>query len=506
MKILEQSEHINHEYCASIIEVGEIEPIPNSDFLASTKVNGQTIVVRRDLVKQGDLMFYAENETQLNERFLSVNNLFEQSEFDKNANAVQVGKLLTQLQLAKTNQDLEEVSRLESLIKENTGFFTKHRRVKMIRLRGVASSGFLFSIETMEKFCPEIVNINLKDYIGYDFDTVNGELFIKAYVPYIPPKKRIVREYTWSQNKIKRYDRMIPGQFFFHYDTQPLKKNFNLIKPDTEVIITTKIHGTSAIFANVLTKRPKQYSTPFGWLTNIVNKVCHSLPIKFQKIEYVYDTIYSSRHQIRNQYINENSTECYYKTDVWAEYNEILKGAIQEGMTVYGEIFGYETGLQKMFATGNYDYGCEVGHNKFMPYRITTTNEDGSKKEWEVDEVINWTKNLMNERPEIADRLFVLDVLFRGKLADFYPEVDTKNHWNENVLELLGKEKRFFMEKNEPLCHNKVPREGFVLRIVGDEIKEAFKLKTEAFFLLESKRIDKGEVDIEMMESTINDF
>lgn len=37
-------------------------PIENSDFLAYTKVFNDIIVVRKDQVHEGDLMFYASNE------------------------------------------------------------------------------------------------------------------------------------------------------------------------------------------------------------------------------------------------------------------------------------------------------------------------------------------------------------------------------------------------------------------------------------------------------------
>ena len=57
------------------------------------------------------------------------------------------------------------------------------------------------------------------------------------------------------------------------------------------------------------------------------------------------------------------------------------------------------------------------------------------------------------------------------------------------------------MELNEPLCRNKTPREGIVLRIDKDPIKEAWKLKSMAFLSREAKLIDSGEVDIEMEET-----
>ena len=54
---------------------------------------------------------------------------------------------------------------------------------------------------------------------------------------------------------------------------------------------------------------------------------------------------------------------------------------------------------------------------------------------------------------------------------------------------------------NEPLCRNKIPREGIVLRIDHDPIKEAFKLKTLKFLGKEAELIDMGEVDIEMTQT-----
>ena len=60
---------------------------------------------------------------------------------------------------------------------------------------------------------------------------------------------------------------------------------------------------------------------------------------------------------------------------------------------------------------------------------------------------------------------------------------------------------RLGMEENEPMCANRVPREGVCLRISGDSIAECFKLKTDAFRMREQKEIDKGNIDIESAAS-----
>ena len=94
MEILSLSENAKAEYCASVVRIGELKPVENSDFLCQTIVDGYSMVVRKDEVKEGDLMVYCCNETQLNKEFLSVNNLFELSSRELNANFKEVEALM----------------------------------------------------------------------------------------------------------------------------------------------------------------------------------------------------------------------------------------------------------------------------------------------------------------------------------------------------------------------------------------------------------------------------
>jgi hypothetical protein len=61
------------------------------------------------------------------------------------------------------------------------------------------------------------------------------------------------------------------------------------------------------------------------------------------------------------------------------------------------------------------------------------------------------------------------------------------------------------MELDEPMCKNKVPREGVVVRIVGDKFSRAWKLKSLRHYGKEAEAHDKGEVDMEEMESSENE-
>jgi hypothetical protein len=148
----------------------------------------------------------------------------------------------------------------------------------------------------------------------------------------------------------------------------------------------------------------------------------------------------------------------------------------------------------------NYDYGCKRGSWKFMPYRITYTDEFGNKREYEIYEVDEWIRNLVTENPELADKVLFLDIVYQGKMMDLYPNIDINHHWHENVLATMKTDKdRFLMEGYEPMCKNKVPREGIVIRKNGDIFARAWKLKCSAFYAQECKANDADEANIEDM-------
>lgn len=587
--IFSKSDNFTSEYCCSIIKIGEVKPIEGKDKIGYTLVNGETIVVRKD-VKEGDILFYASNETQLHKDFLGANNLFESGSYELNANAKEVEPYIVKNKemkehaefLEKTIEKVKkflnvvttfetemfacendyerkavkvyynnackklvqyvggglninsksndfiietekfvaikkiEIESLKKEIEDNTnfirshvGFFNKTGRVRAIRLGGINSMGYLFSIDELAKWCPEVKDVYLPDLVGEDFDTVNGIEFIKAYVPFVPQRsnkgdgKSIDRK---RNKKIEKFDRMIKGEFSFHYSSDPLPKCINRIKPNDMVSISVKCHGTSFSCGKLHVKTPiklpihKLLWNKFVDITGLFKK----LRITDYIVEY--GNVTSSRTVIKNQYINKEVSEGYYGVDIWSEYGNLIYPYLDEGMTVYGEIFGYLSGSDKMIQK-NYDYGCEQGKNKLMPYRITTTNDNGTKHEWNVTEVKEWTEKLIKEHPELADRIHVIDLLYHGTLANLYPHLSLTDHWHENVLEEMRNDVvHFGMEKREPLCTNhNVPREGICVRIDNDEINENFKLKCQHFFDMERKAIDAGEVDIEMADAYVSE-
>ena len=108
----------------------------------------------------------------------------------------------------------------------------------------------------------------------------------------------------------------------------------------------------------------------------------------------------------------------------------------------------------------------------------------------------------MKEHPELKKNIRPITILYSGTLKDLYPEISVSDHWHENVLETMRNDKEHFgMEELEPQCRNSVWREGVVLRICGDPIAEAFKLKAIKFLEKERDLYSQGEIDLEAKEN-----
>lgn len=457
MKISKHQD-FREEYYASIVRIGEIFPIEGRDRIVKTLVNGNEIVIGKDEFKTGDIAVYCSLETVLNKVFLNLNSMYEDREL---------------------NAD-----------NEKKGYINKYGRIRIVKLGGIPSKGLLLNPDNIALFVNEPVsNVIefLESHIGEDFDEINGARFVEMFVPPVKggPHGQKLSKSERMKKKLNKFKMLIEGSFKLHYDTQQLQKNMRDIKPDDEVYISTKIHGTSAIFANILTNMP----------TNWFKRMWRKYISHVDEYDKKYNIVYSSRTIVKNEFINPNQKPGgYYSDDVWGYWAKKLEGLIPQDYCVYGEIAGFTpngSAIQK-----GYDYGCSSKadeKSKFMVYRVT---KDG--KELEVSEVIKFGKML---KDKLGDIIMEFPLLYHGTLRDLYPDVNVNEHWHENVLELLKNEVEFCMEEMEPLCKTKVPREGFVLRKGNDTVSEAWKLKTDAFRMREAKQMDAGEVDIEMQNA-----
>lgn len=438
----------NSNYAAIVVEIKHLIPLEGCNNVQAAIIMGNQVIVSNE-VKIGDVGIFFPLECQLMHTYMYENNLYHRSE---------------------KNKDVEK-----------KGYFSDNGRVRCQKFRGHKSEGLFMPIESIAEFLEKGDVIS----IGDEFDELNGTQICRKYVVRQMQSKR---DGSSKVNKHqKKESKLVDNQFRFHEDTSMLYKNLHRINPDDYIHISYKMHGTSGISANILCKKK----------LNIVEKLLSKLGINI--ITKKYDNIYASRKVIKNPDLNPNAQH-YYGDDIWGIANNIVFPLLPKGMTAYYEIVGYlpnggmiqkgyDYGFDMPTANTPYTYGVHFG---IFIYRLTNTNPDGKVLELSGKQVQEWCK---------ANGLKAVPELYYGKASDFYDRkilgrkrsVDHLDLWRNTFLEQV---KLKYNEKDCYMCNNKVPEEGCVLRIEKLDI-EAYKVKSNAFYELETKLLDKGESNIE---------
>lgn len=475
---LTQSPKFNRNYAAKIIEIKDFvkHPNPKCERLKCCTVDGYSIAVSID-TNPGTYVYFP-IECAIDNQFLAANNLFRDKE---------------------KNQD-----------KDKAGFFEDNCRVKIIKLQGYPSEGFIIPITSLYTWLTYIgksQKVINKLTPGIEFDSVDGIIVCRKYVPKVTLTPGQPKEGGKITKKQKGVNKVIDTQFRFHYDTTLIKKCPNVIHPDDIISITAKVHGTSGISAYVLCARDISRATKVStWINNhIMNPVLKFLRLGSNHTEILaqdYDYLWSSRSVVKNPYYNTTVNGGFYGVDVWKYADDVVRPHLQKGMTAYYEIIGYlpNGGAIQKLGGKAFDYGFEPPciQSDYAPYkygknfgiqiyRLTYTNPDGRVFEFSARQVQQWCNK---------EGLKPVEECYYGYAKDLYPDLNVSEHWNENFLQRLASDKRFFMECESPTCNNKVPHEGLVIKI-ENSLSEAYKLKCIKFLEGESKSLDKGEVDIE---------
>lgn len=431
----------NSNYSATIVRLGKLTMHPNADKLQLANIYGNTVIVGLDN-KEGELGIFFNAETQLSEEFCTVNDLIRRKD--------ESGKVVG-------------------------GLLESNRRIRAIKLRGTPSMGLWLPIASIDYVGSKDVKPHLEE--GYEFTSLGGHEICKKYIP--STRGDVGRENRTKNGKQPRKSRIIPDQFRFHFDTAQLGKNIHRIKPGDLISITWKLHGTSAICGNVLTKKKLNVLQKLGV------HIGHFLGLP--TVNAYYDYIYASRRVVKNEF--EEAKVHYYKEDLWTKVGkEQFEGKLHHGETVYYEIVGYTS--DGAFIQKPFDYRCEKGTYKVYVYRITYTTPNGTVVE------LSWH--------QVKDRCAELGVsnvpeVFYGE-ADitFTPSLETLEQWQEQYLGYL--KARFVHDQDCQFCENKVPSEGICVRKEGLNI-EVFKLKNFRFLEHETKALDNNEVDLESTQS-----
>lgn len=429
MKLTLQNEKEN--YTAQVVELKNVQKLPNSDNLQFVEVMGNICIV--DLtVKDGDLGIFIPIESVVNREFLSKNNLF--SDPFLNADAT------------------------------TKGYISSNCRIRATKLRGTISTGLIVKQSTFQSVYPDVELV-----VGTEFNYVGTNLFIDKYVP-----QNNTQGAAGSANKQKNKKedgiskRLLPDQFRLHYDTPQLGKFIHNITPDTEITISEKLHGTSANFAKVLARKK----------LTIWDKLFKILGANVEETQY--ESVYASRSVLKNRYDGK------YTPDVWGKWAERIAPFISNGFSIYGEIVGFENGgkgIQK-----KYDYGCAPSESELYVYRITYTAQNGQVTELsslDIERVagkmglkvvpIHYRGKAKHLFPELVD-----DDIFAGLYDNF-------------AVNFFKAMQEKYLEKKCTMCKSDVWAEGVCLAVEDLPNRPVFKLKSKNFILGETAERDKGE-------------
>lgn len=440
-------------YTATVVKIKNIRPHSNADRLVCTSIFGNNVIVGKE-TKEGDMGLFFPLESQLGLEFAISNDL---------------------------------LRRKDEHGKPAGGMFDENRRVRCQTFRGEKSMGFFIPIESLNNLFPNGKALDTFEE-GQEIGEYLGRTISTKYIPRTNRTNGMGG--AAKKGRQPRVSRIVPGQFHFHADTAQLGKNMHKINPDDLIVLTWKLHGTSAIVSNCLTKKK----------LSLIERGLKFLGADIN--DKSYDYVYASRRVIKNEF--EESKQHYYSYDLWTEVGKKhFEGKLHTGETIYYEIVGY-TKDGGMIQKG-YDYGCspipdiEKPQHKVFVYRITQTAMDGTVTELQWNQVKERCALMgVSTVPEIYSGEFDPSFTLRETLAakdDFKLTIGEElDSWREDML--TGLKSQYVHDQDCQFCENKVPAEGIVLRKEGLTV-EAFKLKSFRFLEYETKELDKGEENIE---------
>jgi hypothetical protein len=405
-------------YACTVVEIKQIFDIEGADNIKRVVVEGNNVVVSKD-TKVGDVMLYFVSGTRLNKDFCFKNDLYDKPE--------------------------------ENINTDKKGYIShRQQRVKAIKLRGIVSDGMLMPLHSLISL---VGNYDFK--IGDAFTDVND---VSICEKYITPSKTAGQPGSKVEKVNKLASLIVDNQFKFHFETSHFVKHEQYFTPETEVIITRKMHGSSLILAKVLVNKK------LSFLNKLLLKLGVNIPISEHGVIWSSGKPKSKLPKGIESESNKWDTpnQSFYTSDIWARAYKEIGHTLEKGISIYAEIVG--NGIQGDGYTYGKDYAIYV-------YRVTSTSVDGVVHEFSWEQVKKYCEKY---------GLTPVEEYFVGKV---------KEMTTDNLLEYL-KEK--YLDKSYPDC--KVD-EGICIRVRATD--EIFKLKSPLFILGENAEAEQGVENIE---------
>lgn len=430
-------------YAAAVIRVPKPFPLPNADRLVGLGVFGYTVVTAKDGdIHEGDLAVFFPAESQLSEGFASSSNLFRHAEL---------------------NYDKDP---------DRAGYLEDNRRVRALKLRGTVSNGLLLPLSTVALY----TGLSVRDFSeGDTFDYVNGLEISRKYRVKEPQAAK-----DRSAEKVKKaFKRVDAALFPVHIETDQYLRNEQYISDDEILIVTQKLHGTSWRGTKTLVRNE------LNWFERLLKK----WGVRIE--ERSFDHLAGSRQVIKDP--KSQTQNHFYKTDLWTEYLERVKGVIPENVIVYGEIVGWTDDgapIQK-----GHTYGKAKGDRELYVYRVAIVTDSGDLWDLSWDQVRYFCQTRgLNHVPE----------LWRGFKKDFALEDFKERDFFQNYQDYRRQlDSLVYSDAPVPLSKDGTGAdEGIAIRVERPgQVPLLFKYKNDSHYLYETAVLDSGEVDLESEES-----
>lgn len=424
----------NENYCGTIVKIDGFVEVGLKN-LVSAPIMGFNALVTRNYQPGLYVLFTA--ECQLSEDFCKSNNLYDKPEMNS-----------------------------DPTIK---GYISHKRRVRAVKLGGHMSSALLMRLECLSKY----VDISTLEE-GDTFNEIDGVEIVTKY--------KIQRQYSNGNGKSKKKifkprDRFNSKLIPEHFDTAHWLKNSRRFSPETNLLVSQKLEGTSVRLCNQqIATYPKLVSKFLYWAgqKGYGNyKAINWIDRFFRKMEW--QPIAGSRRVVK---LRDLDLQGYYKEDIYNEALDKICHIIPKSWVIYGELIGWagEKPIQP-----KYTYNVPKGEHHLYVYRISIVNLDGVAVDLSFAQMEKWC---------VENGIRVCPLMWAGPLSHF-------NH--SAFMDIKFYEKGY--SECVPLSPESPCDEGIVIRIEQDLAPEFFKCKSPLYLGYETEMLDSGIVSTEEEES-----
>lgn len=304
----------NPNYNCTVVRINKLKELEWCDNVAWYEMFWLQAIVSRDL-KLWDLYLLFSVEVEIDQQYLSENNLFRDG---------------------ARNKDPEAKWYCES-----------HRRVRAIKFRWHKSSALVMPLSSLNYLWD---TSNLREW-----DCFNKIWWIIICQKYIAPCRNQWNSIKWSSKTSPRIDNKTYPE---HLDSANYWRSIDQFSDNDIVVVTQKLHWSSIRMGNVLVRKN------LSWIDEFLIKLWIKIELK------EYDWVYASRRVI------QNSTKLYtwfYKNNIWKIINDKYKDLIPKDRIIYWEIIGWDWDkpIQRWYTYWLLKWECEL-----YVYRISICNQD----------------------------------------------------------------------------------------------------------------------------------